>query len=118
MNHYAEIAPIEQGLLQALPAEAIGFTRGTLWHRCADTGLPQGEPFVEVKKALPRGGPYSVEQLPPATAACAYSTLDDHAADRAYVALHGWLRARGYRLAGPMREIYLGGMLEIQFPLQ
>ncbi|HET7873659.1 MAG TPA: MerR family transcriptional regulator [Terriglobales bacterium] len=117
VNHYAEIAPIEEGLIQALPAEAIGFTRGTLWHRCAEAGLPEGEPFVELKRALPTPGPYNVVQLPPATAACAYSALDDDAAERAYLALHGWLRARGYRLAGAMREIYLEGMLEIQFPL-
>jgi DNA-binding transcriptional MerR regulator len=117
VNHYAEIGRIEQALLQALPAEAIGFTRGTLWHRCAGTGSPEGEPFVELKKAFPMHGPYSVVQLPPATAACAYSALDDHAADQAYLALHGWVRARGYRLAGAMREIYLDGMLEIQFPI-
>jgi DNA-binding transcriptional MerR regulator len=118
VKEYADIAGIEQGLLQALPAEAIGFTRGTLWHRCADTGSPEGEPFVELKKPLPRRGLYDVVQLPSATAACAYSPLDDQAADRAYVALHAWLHTRGYRLAGAMREIYLDGMLEIQFPLQ
>src|SRR5262249_9081320 len=73
VKQYADLARIEQGLLRALPEDAIGFTRGTLWHRCADKGLPEGEPFVELRKPLPTGSPYSVAQLPPAAAACAYS---------------------------------------------
>ena len=33
------------------------------------------------------------------------------------IAIRQWMRVRGYGLAGPKREIYRPGMLEIQFPL-
>jgi hypothetical protein len=37
--------------------------------------------------------------------------------ERAYAAIRRWMIVRGYRLAGPKRELNLGQMLEIQFPL-
>jgi DNA-binding transcriptional MerR regulator len=118
VNQYAEMARIEQELLNALPMEACGFTRGTLWHRCAAEGRPEGEPFVELKKEVSRRNTYRIAHLPSVTAACAFSSLEDRAAEQAYAALHAWLHARGHRLAGAMREIYRDGILEIQFPLQ
>lgn len=89
----------------------------TLWHRCADSGSPEAEPFVELKKRAPLRGAYEMKELPQATLACAYSGIGDESAERAYVAVRRWMRIRGYRLAGPKREIYLQNMLEIQFPL-
>ena len=96
---------------------AGGALRGVLWHRCADSGSPEAEPFIELKRAIPARFPYEKKQLPEATLACAYATLDDASAERAYAAIARWMDVRGYRLAGPMRELYLGQMLEIQFPL-
>jgi len=52
-----------------------------------------------------------------ANVACAYSSMDDESAERTYAAIRRWVNIRGYRLAGPKRELYLGQMLEIQFPL-
>jgi hypothetical protein len=43
--------------------------------------------------------------------------IGDESAEQAYLALRRWMQIRGYRLAGPKREIYLQNMLEIQFPL-
>ena len=57
------------------------------------------------------------KHLPEATLACAYSGLDDDSAERAYAAIRRWMNVRGYRPAGPKRELYLGEMIEIQFPL-
>jgi effector-binding domain-containing protein len=58
-----------------------------------------------------------LKQLPEATLACAYSGLDDESAEQAYAAIRKWMSVRGYRLAGPKRELNLGQVLEIQFPL-
>lgn len=114
---YGEILAIEQELLNAVAEESTGGLRGVLWHRCADSGSLEGEPFVELKNALGRRSLYHVKQLPPASLACAYSGADDDA-EPAYEAIKRWMAVRHYKLAGPMREIYLDGMLEIQFPLQ
>jgi len=115
---YTDILQFEQDLLNALPPQSIGDTRGVLWHRCADSGRLEGEPFVALRHRVPTRSSYDLKQLPAATFACAYSGPDDSSAEEAYDALRGWMRIRGYRLAGPKREVYLHQMLEIQFPME
>jgi DNA-binding transcriptional MerR regulator len=115
---YADILRFEQELLNALPHHCIGDLRGVLWHRCADSGALEGEPFVVLKHKVPSRSYYDVKQLPATTAACAYSALDDDSAEQSYGAIRKWMRVRGYQLAGPKREISLGQILEIQFPLK
>jgi len=117
LRNYVEVARFENELSDALPPECVGALRGVLWHRCADSGLPEAEPFIELKKQVPERGPYETKELPEATLACAYSGIGDESAERAYIAVRRWMQIRGYRLAGPKREIYLHNMLEIQFPL-
>ena len=102
---------------KAVSDETIGELRGVLWHRCADSGSLEGEPFVELKNGVGRRPSFDVKTLPSANLACAYSGADDDA-EPAYDAIKRWMSVRGYRLAGPKREIYLDDMLEIQFPLQ
>jgi len=118
VRDYSEIARFERDLLEALPAEFCGDLRGVLWHRCADSGCLEGEPFVALKRPLPRRSIYDVKELPAITAAAAYSGLDDQSAEQAYDSLRRWMAVGGYRLAGPKREIYLDNLLEIQFPFQ
>jgi effector-binding domain-containing protein len=89
-----------------------------LWHRCADSGSLEGEPFIALKQPVPTRSVYDVKQLPSATLACAYSASDEHRAEQGYDAIRRWMNIRGYRLAGPKRELYLDQMLEIQFPLE
>lgn len=117
LRDYAEVGKFESELRDALPAECLGALRGVLWHRCADSGSPEAEPFIELKKPVPFRGEYDVRLLPQATLACAYSGMGDENANQAYLAVRKWMQTRGYRLAGPKREIYLQNMLEIQFPL-
>jgi DNA-binding transcriptional MerR regulator len=117
LRNYAEVARFERELLSALPQECLGSVRGVLWHRCADSGSLEAEPFVALKKPIPSRIPCDRKQLPDATLACAYAGLDDESAEQAYAAIRRWMNIRGYRLAGPKRELYLGQMLEIQFPL-
>ena len=117
IKNYAEVSVFERELSTLLPADCAGSLRGVLWHRCADSGALEAEPFVALKKPIPPKVAYARKHLPEATLACAYSGLDDESSDRAYAAIRRWMNVRGYRLAGPKRELYLGQMLEIQFPL-
>jgi effector-binding domain-containing protein len=78
----------------------------------------EGEAFVALRRPVPRSSAYNLTQLPSTTLACAYSPSDDAGSERVYDAIRKWMTVRGYRLAGPKREIYRPGMLEIQFPLK
>ena len=70
-----------------------------------------------LNKRVPARSSYHLKQLPETTLACAYSGLADESAEQTYAAIRKWMTVRAYRLAGPKRELYLGQMLEIQFPL-
>lgn len=117
LRNYGEVTRFENELSDALPPECVGTLRGVLWHRCADSGSLEAEPFVELRKRVRSQRLYELSELPQATLACAYSGTGDESAEQAYVAIRRWMQVRGYRLAGPKREIYLQNMLEIQFPL-
>lgn len=116
VNSYNDILSYEQELLKAVPAESTSNLRGVLWHRCSDSGPVEGEPFVELKHEVP-SREFKVNRLPPVTVVCAYSGLDDVEALATYDAVSEWIHLRGYSITGPRREIYLGDVLEIQFPI-
>ena len=118
LGNYAEITRLEKELSDALPQHAVGDLRGVLWHSCADTGGLEGEAFVGLKERVVRRSVYDLKQLPAATLACAYSDWDDERSEQTYLAIRKWMNVRGYRLAGPKREIYLGQTLAIEFPLK
>jgi DNA-binding transcriptional MerR regulator len=118
VSRYAEIAEIERELRETVPAAIAGELRGVLWHRCADSGSLEGEAFMEIRRADRRRGSCEISELPTVTVASAYCESEDDAAEQAYDALRRWMHVHDYQLAGPKREIYLGRMLEIQFPLQ
>jgi DNA-binding transcriptional MerR regulator len=118
LEDYADVVKVEQELLRVLPPECVGSLRGVLWHRCADSGSLEAEPFCGLKRKVPFRSFYAVKELPAATVACAYSEWDDDSAEQGYVAIRRWMNAMGYQLAGAKREIYLDQMLEIQFPIK
>ena len=118
VNSYCDVLPLERQLLSSLPEGSIDKLRGVLWHRCADSGALEGEPFVQVCNVQrARRSSYDVRELPAITAACAYASDDEADAERAYEALKRWVTSCGHKLAGAKREIYRDGLLEIQFPL-
>lgn len=118
LGNYAEISRLEKELSDALPQHAVGELRGVLWHRCADSGALEGEAFVGLKERVAARSLYDLKQLPAATLACAYSDWDDDRSEQTYRAITRWMNIRGYRLAGPKREIYLDQVLAIEFPLK
>jgi DNA-binding transcriptional MerR regulator len=116
VNSYNDILSYEHELLKVVPAELTINLRGVLWHRCSNCGPVEGEPFVALKHELPAKG-FRVNHLPPVTVVSSYSGLDDAEALATYDAISHWIHLRGYSITGPRREIYLGDMLEIQFPI-
>jgi len=118
LKSYTDVHQHEKSLWEAVAPRLEGRLHGVLWHRCADGGLLEGEPFVEVKKRIVCPAAYQLKELPGTHVARAFSSFDDDEAEDTYVGLSRWIRARGYRLAGARREIYRGRLLEIQYPLQ
>jgi DNA-binding transcriptional MerR regulator len=114
---YAEIGELERDLRAVVPTHTRSL-QGVLWHRCAASGAIEGEPFVEVRQRASRCGAYELSELPSATVATAYCEPDDRDAERVYDALSRWVHLHDYRLDGPKREIYVGQILEIQFPVK
>lgn len=118
LRNYADIGEVENELARAVRPQDVGAARGVLWHRCEASGAIDGEPFVEIAtraRLVPR---CEVKQLLPATVASAFCESDEAAAVRAYEAVDRWMHAHDLRLAGPKRELYVGSILEIQFPVK
>lgn len=118
VKSYAEIDHLERDLQRAVLPDLAGNLHGVLWHRCEASGSIEGEPFVEISPRAPRSGAYELKELPPATVASAYCESDEPAAARVYEAISKWVQFHDYRLDGPKREICVGQILEIQFPVK
>ena len=118
LRTYDEITPVERDLTRALHPAMAGEQRGVLWHRCEASGVIEGEPFVEVRGTAPRGSGFDLRCLPGARVASAYCEAEDDAAVRTYDAIDRWIHRHELRLDGPKREIYVGQLLEIQFPVR
>jgi DNA-binding transcriptional MerR regulator len=114
---YGEVSDAENKLSKILPSEYVSDLHGVLWHRCADSGSLEAEPFIALKRRIPTWSACKLGQLPEAPLACAYSDPDDDHAEQTYLAIRRWMKARDFRLAGPKRELNFGQILEIQFPL-
>src|SRR5215471_17928298 len=91
VRSYAEVPRFEEELHAALPPQCLGTLRGVLWHRCADSGTLEAEPFVALKQRVPQRAGYDVKRLPEAVLACAYSGLDDESSEQAYAAIRRWM---------------------------
>lgn len=118
VDSYPEIARIERELHARLPDRCKGDFKAVLWHRCAGEGTLEGEPLIEIGRDVRPGGGVAISHLPDTTVACAYSALDDDAAENAYSALREWMSLFGFELAGPKCEIDHAELLEIQFPVR
>lgn len=117
-SSYSAIGAMETEFRGAIDPAIAGRERGVLWHRCAASGVIEGEPFMEIAARAPRHGAYEFSELPSATVASAYCEADEDDAIRVYGAIERWLHVRGLHLDGPKREIYVGQLLEVQFPVR
>src|SRR5258708_36559728 len=64
VRSYEEIEPFKEALLGELPPESIAGPHGVLWHRCADSGSLEGEPFVALKRRVPQRSGNELKTLP------------------------------------------------------
>ena len=84
------------------------------------------EAVVPVVGTIPDGERVKARELPAAEMACIIhqGTYDDLGGT--YGQLMGWVETNGYRIAGPIREVYMhwqeddpsGNVTEIQFPVE
>jgi effector-binding domain-containing protein len=102
-----------------------------IWH---DPDYHEGdidtEVAVPITEALPDSNGVKTVQLPGVTnMACAIHQGSYEGFSQAYASIMGWIAANGYRVAGPIREIYLRGpgptptdpstyITEIQVPVE
>ena len=118
LGSYADITPVERDLARAVRPGLAGDLRGVLWHRCEASGAIEAEPFVELRGRAPRAAGYTLGRLPESRVASAYCESNDDAAVRTYDAIDRWIHRHDFELDGPKREIYVGQILEIQFPVR
>ena len=115
---YEEIGALERDLQRVIEPDLSGSLQGVLWHRCAASGVIEGEPFVEIGARGRTCSAYDVRELPSASVATAYCEPTDPDAEHVYDALSRWIHLHGLMLDGPKREIYVGQVLEVQFPVK
>ena len=96
--------------------EPARLVSGAIWHDCGRrSGRIDCEVFWVFHQAF-RGG--ALNSLGPATVASILHEGDESTIGLTYEAVDRWIRENRFHVAGPKREIYLGGSLtEIQFPI-
>ena len=111
---------MEQGAKQAGPAVSV-------WHVCKDDRTDTDvEAAIPVEGSLSKSTSVKIQELPKEQMACVvhHGSFDDLL--QAYKAGFAWLENNGYKVAGPIREIYLqyeedgdpaNYVTEIQFPV-
>ena len=97
-----------------------------LWHTSADTYTDEdAEAVVPIDRVLPESDRVKVYELGGGTVAAAVLHGDFSGFKQVHVALLRWIESNGYRIAGPIREVYLRhdpsrpdeSVTEIQYPV-
>ena len=104
----------------------------SVWHVCPDNPTEEGneidfEAAIPVEASLPESGIVTVHELPIARVASVvhHGTFAD--IPQAYKAAFAWVEANGFRIAGPIREVYLqydedsdptNNITEVQIPVE
>jgi DNA-binding transcriptional MerR regulator len=101
--------------------------RGAIWHACASQKQRiDCEAVVFLNHPVPETRRVRVYELPASTAACALHQGSDETMPQTYINLRLWMKTRGYKIAGPNRELYYqgdlaqgndSGVTEIQYPI-
>lgn len=76
------------------------------------------EVAIPIEGDVPGGGPVKARVLEAADAACLVHKGSYETIGEAYNAAMAWLEPNGYRIAGPVREVYLNGPGDTQDPAQ
>lgn len=119
-SSYEDVAELLQTLRARMPARADITGSGAIWHRCS--GDIDCEALVLLGRTARRGA-MEVIRVPGCTVA---SVIHDEHIDDArplYRAAITHAQSLGYRIAGPMREMYArdrtgDSSIEVQFPVE
>lgn len=119
---YDEVGELLRTIRARLPARAAIARYGAIWHRCSARGR---EIDCEALVFIDRGRrPTATDliEIPGCTVASVVHEEGDSDTRLAYRAAIERAETLGYRVAGPMRELYAGqpaspGIVEVQFPL-
>lgn len=104
----------------------------SVWHVCPDNPTEEGneidfEAAIPVEGSLPEGEFVSVHELPIARVASVVHHGSFADIPQAYKAAFAWVEANGFRIAGPIREVYLqydedsdptNNITEVQIPVE
>jgi effector-binding domain-containing protein len=112
---YLAVGKLYGELFEALGPSAFGGITVALWHdheyKEHDVDAEAG---VYLKHSVPAQGRVNVHELPSTTVASiihhgAYNRLSE-----AYGAVLRWIETNGYRIAGPIRELYLQNSMPVR----
>ena len=104
--------------------KATRFVAGAIWHDCGTkTGIIDCEVFWVLNRDLRAG---AMKTLTGAAMASILHEGDESTIGESYQAARRWVIDNRYEIAGPNREIYLGGsgtepsmaLIEVQFPVR
>lgn len=121
-SSYDDVGELLQTMRARLPSRAPIMRYGAIWHRCSGHG-----PEIECEALIfldrsKRPAATRLIEVPGCTVASVVHEEGASDTRHAYRAAIERARTLGYRIAGPMRELYAGqpgapGIVEVQFPL-
>jgi DNA-binding transcriptional MerR regulator len=99
--------------------------RAAIWHACANSGRQiDCEALIWLHQRVPEKRRVRVYELPASTAACVLHQGKDETIEQTYRVARRWIKAQGYQMTEPNREIYwpdaqagASSLTEIQFPV-
>jgi DNA-binding transcriptional MerR regulator len=101
--------------------------RATIWHACGKRSSQiDCEALILLNQRVPESKWVRVYELPTSTAASVVHQGSDDTIEESYRAVRHWVKAQGYTLVGPNREVYwpeahaqagTADLTEIQFPI-
>jgi effector-binding domain-containing protein len=101
--------------------------RAAIWHACAGrSDHIDCEALILLNDRVPESKDVRVYELPAGNVASVVHADGEETIESSYIAARRWIKAQGYDLAGPNREVYWpelhwqsdpAGLTEIQFPI-
>jgi len=124
---YDEAAELFAELNAHLKEHNVSGRHAARWHACARREERiDCEAVVFLTRAIPESKRIDVYELPAAVSACLIHDGSDETINDAYAAAHSWIRSNGYKIAGPLCELYWQGgvaehnascVTEIRYPI-
>ncbi|HZS04242.1 MAG TPA: MerR family transcriptional regulator [Blastocatellia bacterium] len=128
IDSYDDTAELFAELSRHLKKHHAAGQRAAVWHACAgQSERIDCEAVILLNSPVPESKRVKVYRLPATVNACLIHEGSDETITQAYRAAHSWIKAQGYAIAGPLRELYWQGgvaqddsfgVTEIQYPIR